>query len=145
MRARPPGNLGRLIREQRQLAHLSVRELARLASISNAYLSQVERGLHEPSVRVLQAVADVLEVPVEDLVGPSGRRDVKTSNAAEAGVEGAVRSDPVLSVAQKDALLAVYRTFIADADSTVSGPTGRRRSAAAKRQASPDEGEGTDG
>jgi transcriptional regulator with XRE-family HTH domain len=60
--------LGRFIREQREHAQLSLREMARMADISNAYLSQVERGLHEPSIRVLNALADALEVPVQDLI-----------------------------------------------------------------------------
>ena len=62
------GPLGRFLREQRALASLSLREMARMAQVSNAYLSQVERGLHAPSLRVMRALADALEVPVEDLV-----------------------------------------------------------------------------
>jgi len=83
-----------------------------MASISNAYLSQVERGLHAPSVRVLHALADVLEVPVEDLVNqgelePSPHRQGPT-------VESAIRTDLRLDRAQKDALLTVYRSFVGD-------------------------------
>ena len=74
MPSMPGTALGEFIREQRQLARLSLREMARLTSISNAYLSQVERGLHAPSVRVLHAVSDALGIPLEDLIvrtGPS--------------------------------------------------------------------------
>jgi transcriptional regulator with XRE-family HTH domain len=105
--------LGRFIREQRQHAQLSLREMARMASISNAYLSQVERGLHAPSVRVLHALADVLEVPVEDLVNRGGPSEAELERHG-ASVEAAIRTDPRLARSQKDALLAVYRSFVAE-------------------------------
>jgi transcriptional regulator with XRE-family HTH domain len=105
------GALGRFIREQRQHAHLSLREMARMASISNAYLSQVERGLHEPSVKVLYALANVLEVPVEDLVTRGGP-DEASEDRVPVAVEAAIRQDPQLDQVQKDALLAVYRSYL---------------------------------
>jgi transcriptional regulator with XRE-family HTH domain len=105
------GALGRFIREQRQHAHLSLREMARMASISNAYLSQVERGLHEPSVKVLHALANVLEVPVEDLVTRGGPDEVG-DRASSVSVEAAIRQDSQLGHAQKEALLAVYRSYV---------------------------------
>ena len=88
MPSMPGTALGEFIREQRQLARLSLREMARLTSISNAYLSQVERGLHEPSVRVLHAVSDALGIPLEDLVG---RTSPSRADASATG-EGAGRS-----------------------------------------------------
>jgi transcriptional regulator with XRE-family HTH domain len=111
-----PSPLGQFIREQRQLAQLSLREMARVTRVSNAYLSQIERGLHEPSVRILQAVAQALAVPVEDLVNRSVHLSGLESSpaAADHGVEHAVRRDPHLSAAQKDALLSVYRSFVSD-------------------------------
>src|SRR3954453_11470646 len=95
-----PGSLGQFIREQRQLAQLSLRELARLASVSNAYLSQVERGMHEPSIRVLNAVADVLEVPIGDLVEGDPVRS-KRAVEREGSAELAIRKDARLNVEQK--------------------------------------------
>ena len=65
--------LGAFIRSQRQLANLSLRQLADLTSLSNPYLSQVERGLHEPSVRVLKAISDALNVSAETLLAQAGR------------------------------------------------------------------------
>ena len=59
--------IGSYIRTQRELSRLSLRELARMSQVSNAYLSQVERGIHEPSLRVLAAVAEALSLPLEDL------------------------------------------------------------------------------
>jgi transcriptional regulator with XRE-family HTH domain len=104
-----PTPLGQFIREQRQLAQLSLREMARMTSVSNAYLSQLERGLHEPSIRVLTALADALDVPVEQLLTRGGASSGAPSE--EASVEAAVRQDPRLSAGQKQALLAVYREF----------------------------------
>src|SRR5919198_3876815 len=60
--------IGAYIRSQRELSSLSLRELARLTQVSNAYLSQLERGLHDPSLRVLVAIAEALQIPVEDLL-----------------------------------------------------------------------------
>jgi transcriptional regulator with XRE-family HTH domain len=108
-----PGALGRFIREQRQLARLSLREMARMASVSNAYLSQVERGLHEPSIRVLNALADVLDVPIEDMVGGNAERGPEATGE-DASVESAVRRDPRLTAEQKDALLGVYRSYLGE-------------------------------
>ena len=105
-----PGALGRFIREQRQRAQLSLREMARMADISNAYLSQVERGIHEPSVRVLHALADALEVPIEDLVNGGGTSPAPRLEAVS--VEAAIRHDPRLDRVQKDTLLAVYRSYL---------------------------------
>jgi len=84
-----------------------------MASISNAYLSQVERGLHAPSVRVLHALADALDVPVEDLVSRGGPPGAETHRAPGASVEQAIRSDLLLETDQKEALLAVYRSYVA--------------------------------
>ena len=110
----PSGALGRFIREQRQHAQLSLRQMAGMASISNAYLSQVERGLHEPSVRVLRALAGVLEVPVEDLVTRGGPSRAEAEHPQGVSAEAAIANDPRLSSAQKDALLAVYRSYISE-------------------------------
>ena len=88
------GALGAFLRERRSLASLSLREMARLANISNAYLSQIERGLHAPSIRVLRAVADVARGPPSD------------------DVERALKRDPRLTAPHKQALLAVYRSYV---------------------------------
>lgn len=113
------GPLGAFIREQRQLARLSLREMARMTKVSNAYLSQVERGLHEPSMRVIRAVAGALDVPVEDLVNLGGTADDAegaTSSARDDRVtlEQAIRSESRLTAEQKNALLAVLRGFVGE-------------------------------
>jgi transcriptional regulator with XRE-family HTH domain len=99
--------LGAFLRTQRKLANLSLRELAALTDLSNAYLSQIERGLHEPSVRVLRAVADALGVPLATLLAKAGAIDEQAPATADA-----IMSDPLLSDEQKEALLAVYRSYV---------------------------------
>jgi transcriptional regulator with XRE-family HTH domain len=111
--------LGAFIRGQRQLANLSLRELAALTSLSNAYLSQIERGLHEPSVRVLKSVADALNLSAESLLAQAGLLEDDGAGhpreSASRSTESAILADEALSDAQKQALLSVYRSFLADA------------------------------
>jgi transcriptional regulator with XRE-family HTH domain len=112
--------LGNFIRSQRNLANLSLRELARRTELSNPYLSQLERGLHEPSVRVLKALAGALNVSAETLLAQAGllgdRADDPSDKSTQA-VENALRADPFLNNGQKQALLAVYRSYLAEAGS----------------------------
>src|SRR5580698_8678526 len=79
--------LGAFIREQRKQANLSLRQLAELTSLSNHYLSQVERGLHQPSVRVLRAISDALNVSAETLLAQAGLVDAVTGENAAAADE----------------------------------------------------------
>lgn len=112
--------LGAFIRRQRNLANLSLRELADLASVSNAYLSQIERGLHEPSVRVLTSLARALNVSAETLLAQAGLLGGQPQAvAAETpATEAAIATDPGLSPDQKQALLSVYRSFVAEGPPT---------------------------
>jgi transcriptional regulator with XRE-family HTH domain len=116
--------LGAFIREQRKRANLSLRQLAELTSLSNPYLSQVERGLHQPSVRVLKALSGALNVSAETLLAQAGLIDAMTVGATEAtdthepnarGTEQAIAADPRLGDDQKAALIAVYRSMLASA------------------------------
>jgi transcriptional regulator with XRE-family HTH domain len=103
--------LGAFIRAQRQLANLSLRQMADLAQVSNPYLSQLERGLHEPSVRVLQSIARALNVSAETLLTHAGvDGDAETPELPD--TETAIRSDDRLSDDQKQALLTVYRSYV---------------------------------
>jgi len=102
--------LGEYIRTQRKLANLSLRELAAMTDVSNAYLSQIERGLHEPSVRVLRSIAQALELSANTVLAQAGLFE---DEPREPPTEAAIRSDPRLSAAQKEALLAVYRSYVA--------------------------------
>src|SRR5687768_12195122 len=106
---------GEYVRAQRKLAKLSLRELAARAEISNAYLSQVERGLHAPSVRVLRSLADAFEVSAETILEQAGLlEDERDDERAPAETEAAIRADPRLTAPQKEALLAVYRGFASE-------------------------------
>ena len=113
--------LGAFIREQRKRANLSLRQLAELTSLSNPYLSQVERGLHQPSVRVLKALSGALNVSAETLMAQAGLIDAIAGDATAAtdtearqvpGTEDAIRADPRLGEEQKAALIAVYRSML---------------------------------
>jgi len=104
--------LGQVIKTQRQLAKLSLRDLAALTDVSNAYLSQIERGMHEPSVRVLRAIAEALGLPPDTLLRQAGLLDPDPEAGDDAqSTETSIRADPNLSDAQKEALLAVYRSY----------------------------------
>lgn len=112
-------SLGSFIRAQRRLADLSLRELAAKANVSNPYLSQIERGLHEPSVRVIKAIAQALNLSAETLLSQAGlleddREPSAASKAQPGTTEMALRSDPDLTEAQKQALLTVYRSYVAE-------------------------------
>ncbi len=109
--------LGEFIRSQRRIADLSQRELARLADLSDAYLSQLERGLHEPSVRVLNGLAQALNVPSDKLLAYLGRHG---EAPAERSTESAIATDDRLTDTQKQSLLDLYRAFIAANDVAAS-------------------------
>ncbi len=105
------GPLGDFIRAQRQLARLSLRQLAELADVSNAYLSQVERGLYKPSAQVLKNVAEALEISAESMYAQAGLLD-KSARPPRPSVEEAIALDERLSDDQKIALVGVYRGFL---------------------------------
>ncbi|MFL5863593.1 MAG: helix-turn-helix domain-containing protein [Solirubrobacteraceae bacterium] len=116
---------GAYLRAQRQLAQLSLRELAALTDVSNAYLSQLERGLHAPSVRVLRALAASLHVPLAQLLAQFDLAEPGDGSAAapptdppparerdaDGDVEAAIHADPRLPPDAKQAMLAVYRSL----------------------------------
>ena len=115
--------LGALIRAQRATAGLSLRDLAERTKVSNAYLSQIERGLHEPSISVLGAIAAALDVRLDELLARAGLLTAEDDDAGGRGshvadTEAAILSDPGLSEPQRVALLSIYRSFV---------PPGRRR------------------
>jgi transcriptional regulator with XRE-family HTH domain len=106
--------LGQFIRSQRQLARLSLRQLADRTAISNPYLSQLERGLHEPSLRVLKAIAEALDLSADVLLAQAGllpADEGQPQPSSSPSTEAAIRMDRTLTDAQKAALLAVYRSY----------------------------------
>ncbi|HET6755497.1 MAG TPA: helix-turn-helix transcriptional regulator [Jiangellaceae bacterium] len=113
--------LGAYIRSQRQLADLTLREMAELANVSNPYLSQIERGMHQPSVRVLKAIAEALDLSAETLLVRAGLLQDDETDGEDGEVptvEAAIRGDRRLSEEQKRALVAVYRSMCAPADAS---------------------------
>jgi transcriptional regulator with XRE-family HTH domain len=108
---------GSFIRSQRKLANLTLRQLAELTSLSNPYLSELERGMHQPTVRVLKQLSSALNVSAEMLLEHAGLLDRQAGDADEAGspvpdsVERAIRTDGQLDETQKAALLAVYQSM----------------------------------
>lgn len=108
--------LGSFIREQRKQAEMSLRDLASRTNVSNPYLSQIERGLHEPSVRVLRSIANALNISAETLMVQAGLIDSAAPGEPPPTVARAITADDRLSDDQKAALLAVYRSYIATDD-----------------------------
>jgi transcriptional regulator with XRE-family HTH domain len=105
--------LGDFIRAQRQMANLSLRQLSALTEVSNPYLSQVERGLHEPSVRVLRSIATALNVSAETLLEQAGLfSDNDNDGPDEKATENAIRADRRLTQSQRRALLTVYQSYV---------------------------------
>jgi len=128
--------LGDFIRDQRQVAQLSLRDLAARTNVSNPYLSQIERGLHEPSVRVLKAIATALNVSAETLLTQAGLLDEVVGGGSTAAArdavtpttEEAIADDPLLSPDQRTAMLAVYRSYLdSNAASAPAKPRARKR------------------
>lgn len=102
--------VGAFIRAERSVAGMSLRELAELADVSNAYLSQVERGLHEPSIKVLSSIADGLGLTLAVLLDEAG---VMEPAGAPVDTEAAIRRDVRLTEPERAALLSIYRSFVA--------------------------------
>ncbi|MDQ1710512.1 MAG: hypothetical protein QOG49_1897 [Frankiaceae bacterium] len=101
-------DLGQYIREQRAGADMSIRELARLAGVSNPYLSQIERGLRRPSADILRQIAKALEISAEALYVQAG---ILEEHHGDTDVPGAVVRDEQISERQKKVLLEIYAAF----------------------------------
>jgi transcriptional regulator with XRE-family HTH domain len=129
------GDLGGYLREQREHARLSVRQLASLAGVSNPYLSQVERGLRKPSAEVLQQIARGLRISAEALYVRAGILD----DEGRPDVEAAIHADPDLNERQRRVLLDIYASFRAENRRTTDEPPAaapvRRRVAASTTRA----------
>ncbi|HEY5033393.1 MAG TPA: helix-turn-helix transcriptional regulator [Actinomycetes bacterium] len=102
------GSLGEYIREQREQAEVSLRQLAKVAGVSNPYLSQIERGLRKPSAEILQQIANGLRISAETLYVRAGILEERDGDPA---VAAAILADGVLTERQKRALLDVYESF----------------------------------
>jgi transcriptional regulator with XRE-family HTH domain len=107
-------SLGDYLREQRQAAKLSLRQLSELAGVSNPYLSQIERGLKRPSAEILQQLAKGLEVSAESLYIRAGILDAETTGTTPAvpDVRKAIAADPALTARQKKTMLDIYESYV---------------------------------
>ena len=101
-------SIGEYIREQREQARISMRQLAQAAGVSNPYLSQIERGLRKPSADILQQIAKGLRISAEALYVQAG---ILEDRPADSGVRSALLADPELSERQKQVLLEIYESF----------------------------------
>jgi transcriptional regulator with XRE-family HTH domain len=105
----PDMGVGEFIRRQRELGQMSVRQLADLCGVSNAYLSQIERGLRTPSSMILQSLAKGLRLSAETLYAQAGILDPKGDD--DGGVVRAIMEDPKLSSRQREILIEMYQSF----------------------------------
>jgi transcriptional regulator with XRE-family HTH domain len=108
-RSSPASALGEAIRRQRELNEVSMRRFAQMAGISNPYLSQIERGLREPSQRVVDAIAGSLEMSVDALYAAAG---IDAHDEDEPPTRAAIEAASELSPRQRRALLDVYDAFM---------------------------------
>jgi transcriptional regulator with XRE-family HTH domain len=102
------GSIGEYIRQQREQAKISLRQLASAAGVSNPYLSQIERGLRRPSAEILQQIAKGLRISAEALYVQAG---ILEDRRPDSGVRAAVLADPELAERQKQVLLEIYESF----------------------------------
>ena len=108
MRTVNVNDIGEYIRQQREQAKISLRQLAQAAGVSNPYLSQIERGLRRPSAEILQQIAKGLRISAEVLYVQAG---ILEDRPADSGVRSAVLADPGLTERQKQILLEIYESF----------------------------------
>ena len=126
-------NLGDYLREQRQSARLSLRQLSELAGVSNPYLSQIERGLKKPSAEILQQLAKGLEVSAESLYVRAGilderHGDAPATHGAPLDTRAVIGADPQLTDRQKAALVDIYDSFVG----VEAKPAGKRSSSSTR-------------
>jgi transcriptional regulator with XRE-family HTH domain len=121
MAARSSAALGEIIRRQREVAELSMRQFAQLAGISNPYLSQIERGLRAPSQHVLDAIAAALSLSSDALYEQAGMNP-PGAEPEDNDVLDAIKADRRLTARQRKALAEIYESFVA------SSPSGNRNS-----------------
>ncbi len=122
----PTGALGEIIRRQRELSELSMRQFASLAGISNPYLSQIERGLRAPSERVVESIARNLRTSAEALYEQAGIAEDdegESGEVADSHTLTAIRADQRLSARQRRALEEVYAAFVGQGGAAARKPS----------------------
>ena len=124
-------SIGEYIREQREQAKISMRQLAQSAGVSNPYLSQIERGLRKPSADILQQIAKGLRISAEALYVQAG---ILEDRPADSGVRSALLADPQLSERQKQVLIEIYESFRRENAVTTEGADETADAAAARAE-----------
>lgn len=117
----PVSSIGQYIREQREQAKISLRQLASATGVSNPYLSQIERGLRRPSAEILQQIAKGLRISAEVLYVQAG---ILEDRRPDSGVRAAVLADPDLAERQKQVLLEIYESFRRESASAAGAAAG---------------------
>ncbi len=123
-------SLGDYIREQRESAQVSLRQLARTAGVSNPYLSQIERGLKKPSAEILQQIAKGLRISAETLYVRAGILD-EAHGASD--VTAAVLTDPTIGERHKRVLLDIYESFRAEHVAGIASAAASKKAVTATR------------
>ena len=124
-------SIGEYIREQREQAKISMRQLAQSAGVSNPYLSQIERGLRKPSADILQQIAKGLRISAEALYVQAG---ILEDRPPDSGVRSALLADPQLSERQKQVLIEIYESFRRENAATAEGADAGADVAAARAE-----------
>ena len=132
MRNETVKSIGDYIRDQREQARISVRQLAQQAGVSNPYLSQIERGLRKPSADILQQIAKGLRISAEALYVQAG---ILEDRPADSGVRSALLADPELSERQKQVLIEIYESFRKENAAAAEVQTAEAEAAEAKAAA----------
>ena len=114
-------SIGDYIREQREQAKISLRQLSQAAGVSNPYLSQIERGLRKPSAEILQQIAKGLRISAEALYVQAG---ILEDRPADSGVRSALLADPTLSERQKQVLIEIYESFRKESEAATDSAVG---------------------
>ena len=122
-------SIGEYIRQQREQAKISLRQLASAAGVSNPYLSQVERGLRRPSAEILQQIAKGLRISAEALYVQAG---ILEDRRPDSGVRATVLADPDLTERQKQVLLEIYESFRRESALNAGAPSGPAQAAASE-------------
>jgi len=130
------GSIGEYIRQQREQAKISLRQLSSAAGVSNPYLSQIERGLRRPSAEILQQIAKGLRISAEALYVQAG---ILEDRQSDSGVRTAVLADPVLTERQKQVLLEIYESFRKEVAASAEDAAAAGDAAAAEDGTWPDE------
>jgi transcriptional regulator with XRE-family HTH domain len=113
-------DVGAFIRDQRQIGRISLRKLSEMAGISNPYLSQIERGLRKPSADILQQIAKALRISAETLYIRAG---ILEEREGDEDVTMAILRDAQLTEEQKQMLLRIYESFVAETAREAPAPT----------------------